>query len=376
MRFFLSDTCVLKWLEMPSVYNVITDELYELDKESFEFLKKCSSERGGCSENREFTDYCLEEGILVANRISGRRPLLVRLARPSLRYLELQITDRCNLKCRHCYIAEKGKHELAPADIEKILQEFEMMQGLRLLITGGEPLMHSSFKDINRMLPPFSFRKVLLTNGIMLKKEILEILNVHEIQISIDGLEGSHDLLRGKGTFRAALEAAENCLAKGFAVSVSTMVHPANLRDFDALEQLFRKMGIREWNVDVPSMAGRMKKNKNLYISPEEGGKYLSYGYGSGIHGGEPGFGCGLHLMAVSADGRGSKCTFYHDMPAGNISDGLAACWKKIAPVRLDALKCDCRYLQQCRGGCRYRAELLDGPHGRDLYKCVMYDII
>ncbi len=376
MRFFLTDSCVLKWLETPSVYNIATDELYELDEESFAFLKICSSESGGYCKDRKFADYCLKEGILATGRISGGRPPLVRSAHPSLRYLELQITDRCNLKCRHCYIGEEGKRELATAEIEKVLREFEMMQGLRLLITGGEPLMHSRFKDINRMLPSFSFRKVLLTNGIIVKKETLETLNVHEIQISIDGLEGSHDLLRGKGTFRAALEAAENCLARGIAVSVSTMVHPADLNDFDALEKLFREMGIREWSVDVPSMTGRMKENKDLYISPEEGGRYLSYGYGSGIHGGEPGFGCGLHLMSVSADGRASKCTFYHDMPAGNIADGLAACWEKIAPVRLDALKCNCRYLQQCRGGCRYRAGLLEGPNGRDLYRCALYDII
>lgn len=376
MSFFLANTCVLKWLETPSVYNIVTDDLYDLDGESFEFLKTCCSRRGGYSENREFTDYCLKEGILVTKAISGRRPLLVQSARPSLRYLELQITDRCNLKCRHCYIGERGKRELALAEIEKVLREFEMVQGLRLLITGGEPLLHSRFKDINRMLPAFSFRKVLLTNGVILKKETLEGLNFHEIQISIDGLEGSHDLLRGRGTFSVTLEAAENCLAKGFAVSVSTMVHPANLNDFDALEKLFREMGIREWSVDVPCSAGRMKHNKDLHLTPEEGGRYLAYGYGSGIHAGEQGFGCGLHLMSVSADGHASKCTFYRDRPAGTVSDGLAACWKKITPVRLDALKCDCRHIEQCRGGCRYRAELLDGQGGRDLYRCGMYDII
>ncbi len=376
MRFFLSDACVLKWLEIPSVYNIYTDELYDLDEESFEFLKTCSSERGGYSENREFTDYCLREGILSAEGIPLRRPPLVKSTSPSLRYLELQITDKCNLKCRHCYIGEKGKRELAPVEIERILHEFEKMQGLRLLITGGEPLLHRRFEEINDMLPAFSFRKVLLTNGVLLEKDILEGLNVHEIQISIDGLEGSHELLRGKGTFGAALEAAENSLEKGFSVSVSTMVHSANLGDFDALEKLFREMGIRDWTVDVPCVAGRMKQNKDLYVSPEKGGRYLTYGYGSGVHEGEPGLGCGPHLMSVSADGRGSKCTFYRDRPAGNVADGLGTCWQKILPVRLDALKCECAYLEQCRGGCRYRAELLDGPLGRDLYRCAMYDII
>ncbi len=376
MRFFLSNACALKWLETPSVYHIGTDELYDLDEESFEFLKGCSSEHGGCSDSRDFTDYCLGEGILLTERMPLMRPPLMKSPRPSLRYLELQITGRCNLRCRHCYIEENGKAELSVHEIKKVLQEFEEMQGLRLLITGGEPLLHSRFAEINEMLPAFSFRKVLFTNGTLLKGEIIEGLNVNEIQISIDGLEGPHDLLRGKGTFHASLDAARNCLAKGFAVSVSTMVHCANLNDFDAMEKLFREMGVKDWTVDVPCAEGRMKRNRELMVSPREGGRYLAYGYGSGIHAGEPGFACGLHLMSVSAKGAASKCTFYSDSPAGSVADGLAACWQRIAPVRLAALRCDCTHLEHCRGGCRYRAEALEGPLGRDLYRCAMYDIM
>ncbi len=376
MRFFLSDSCALKWLETPSVYNIVTDELYDLDDESFEFLKECSSERGGCSDNREFTDYCLEERILVTEGIPGKRPPIVKSLRPSLRYLELQITDKCNLHCRHCYIGEKSNAELSLDLIRKVLKEFEEMQGLRLLITGGEPLLHSRFAEINDMLPSFSFRKVLFTNGALLGGGLIERLNVHEIQISIDGIEDSHDLLRGRGSFRTSTEALRNCLSHGFAVSVSTMVHSANRNDFDAMEKLFREMGVKDWTVDVPCMAGRMKDNMELMVNPAEGGRYLTYGYGGGIHAGAPDFGCGLHLMSVSAKGTASKCTFYSDHPIGSVADGLAACWQRIAPVRLADLRCSCSNLQDCRGGCRYRAEVLEGPRGRDLYRCSMYDIM
>ena len=376
MPFFLSQKCSLKWLETPSVYNIETDELYNLDYESFEFLKACSSDDGGHSDDRKFTEYCIAEGILITEKVSVRRPPLVRSLFPSLRYLELQITDRCNLKCRHCYIDEEMKSELSSDEIKKALCEFEKMQGLRLLITGGEPLLHRQFAEINDMLPMFSFRKVLLTNGTLIKKALLRGLNVHEIQISIDGLEDAHDLLRGKGNFRASLCAIRDCLQEGVDVSVSTMVHRANLHDFDAMEKLFRELGIRDWTVDVPCPAGRMEFNKELQIRPEEGGGLLSYGHGGGIHGGEPGYACGLHLASVSAGGKVSKCTFYSRNPAGSVAEGLDACWQRIIPVRLDTLKCECEHLEVCRGGCRYRAEILEGPLGRDLYRCSLYDIM
>ena len=46
MTYFLARQAILKWLETPSVYDIKKDELYELDDESFEFLKLCASENG------------------------------------------------------------------------------------------------------------------------------------------------------------------------------------------------------------------------------------------------------------------------------------------------------------------------------------------
>jgi len=376
MKYFLAQDVVLKWLEKPSVYHMKNDDLYELDDDSFAFLGKCTSDRGCVTDNSEFIDYCLKEGILTKDKVSLKRPPLIKSPDPSLRYLELQITNNCNLKCRHCFIGDNGSSELSVSQIRNILREFEEMQGLRVLITGGEPLTHSRFKEINDMFPEFFLRKVLFTNGLLLSKKLLEKLNVEEIQVSIDGLENAHDSLRGKGTFRSAIKAVNRAIGSGFEVSISTMVHPGNLEDFDKMERLFKDIGIKDWTVDVPCITGRLQDNSKFQISPQTGGKYLGYGYGEGLHSGALGFACGLHLMAVMADGRVSKCTFYSDSAVGRIKDSLRKCWQSIKPIRLDELKCDCDYIESCRGGCRYRAMLLGDPFGRDLYKCNLYDIM
>jgi radical SAM protein with 4Fe4S-binding SPASM domain len=376
MSYYLANRAVLKWLEIPSVYQIAKDELYELDNASFSFLKKCASSDGCASKNSAFIDYCVEEGLLTTTPGVVRRPALNKQPPvPSLRYLELQITDVCNLRCRHCYIGDTGRSELTPEKVRRILREFEEMQGLRVLITGGEPLVHSKFHEINEMLPDFFMRKVLFTNGLLLKKEELKTLKVEEIQVSLDGLAFAHDKLRGSGTFKQSLKAMEHALDAGFDVSVSTMVHQYNKDDFDELEQLFKKMGIKDWTVDIPCRIGRLKENEELFVSPGESGKYLGYGYGSGLHSSTQGYGCGLHLMAVMADGNIAKCSFYGDQPVGNLDHGLKTAWSKIQPVRLKDLECDCEYLEVCRGGCRYRAELLGGKRGKDLYRCKLYGI-
>ncbi len=376
MRYYLPHRAALKWLEIPSVYQIAKDELYELDSASFDFFKSCATHDGCVSKNSAFVDYCLEEGLLTTTQGAVRRSALKQSPKPSLRYLELQITDACNLRCKHCYIGNAGNNELTVDQVAKILREFEEMQGLRVLITGGEPLLHSKFREIIELLPDLFIRKVLFTNGVLLKKETLKSLTVDEIQVSLDGLEPAHDKIRGSGTFKKSMDAMKHALDAGFDVSVSTMVHKYNRADFDTMEQLFKNMGIKDWTVDIPCLIGRLKENEDVYVSPKESGKYLGYGYGNGLHSSTQGYGCGLHLMAVMADGNIAKCTFYGDQPVGRVDLGLKAAWTNMKPVRLKDLECDCEYLEVCRGGCRYRAELMGGKSNKDLYRCMLYGII
>ncbi len=375
MRYFLAPHCALKELEHPSVYDMRSDELYELDAAGFAFLQRCAEESGCSPEecDREFLEYLLNEGILTDRSVRARRPPIGKSPEPSLRYLEFQITTRCNLRCGHCYTGSHGDIELPLEKIKRALSEFEKMQGLRLLITGGEPLVHRDFAEINGLLPEYAFRKVLFTNGMLLTEDIASSLHVDEIQVSVDGLERGHEALRGKGTFARAMDAIDASQGAGFDVSVSTMVHSQNLNEFDRMEKLFRRMGIKDWSVDVPCAEGNLRNNPLFRLEPDVGGRYLGYGFGEGLHGGGEGFACGLHLACVLADGMIAKCAFYRSAPVGSTEEGLDVCWSRIRPVSLDQLECNCTVRDVCRGGCRYRAELLGNPLGRDLYRCFAY---
>jgi radical SAM protein with 4Fe4S-binding SPASM domain len=375
MKYYLSDKCELKLLEFPSVYNIYEDELYQLDKSAFNLLKKCST--NGCDvTNRDFLSYCLAEGILVEKRVDINRSKILQSPIPSLRYLELQITDKCNLRCKHCYIGKPKNIELSIDNIERLLEEFQDLQGLRLLITGGEPLMHRDFMKFNKILPQYRFRKILFTNGLLLNRSIIKELNVQEIQFSVDGMQKGHETIRGEGTFRKVISRIEDAMSSGFDVAIATMIHRENLDEFNDMERLFKSMGIKDWIVDVPSITGEFEKNKEFSVSPDIAGEYMNYGFGAGLHGGDEGFACGLHLVSVMADGSICKCAFYTNNKIGDISEGLKRNWEKIKPIRLEELECFtlcCKFIDVCRGGCRFRAM---GEFKRDIYKCYSYGII
>jgi sulfatase maturation enzyme AslB (radical SAM superfamily) len=206
----LTPHSVLKNLEEPYLYNIESDELYELNTDAYQFLLKiCRGENPSFrEEDEEFIQFCLSENLIALSETPFKRKLFLNPSPiPSLRYLELQITDRCNLKCRHCYIGESVHQDLSIGQIQKVLEEFEEIQGLRLLLSGGEPLLHPHFWQINDILHNHAFRSVLLSNGTLITKEVAKRLRVHEVQISLDGMKQGHESLRGEGTFEKTMMA-------------------------------------------------------------------------------------------------------------------------------------------------------------------------
>lgn len=364
----LSRDCSIRALDRPYVYNRATDELYELDSESLSFLQNCG--KTGMGDDGVFVEYCLREGILVENDSPTESPAPLTSPIGFLRYLELQLTGRCNLKCRHCYLGDAVARDLPLPLVFASMEEFDAAGGLRLLVSGGEPLLHEDFPAINDRLPDFGFRSVLLTNGTLIDRNIARLLKVQEAQVSLDGMERAHDYIRGYGNFRRAIKAIEHLNDADIAVSVATMVTSINKDDFADMAALMESLGVREWNVDVPVPSGRLIDNDVLMIEPSEAAPYLEYGFGGGFHQGPEGFACGAHLLSVGADGSVAKCGFYLDRPAGNITEGLRSCAQRIEPIRLETINCDCEYKEDCRGGCRYRAAVYSDSLGPDHVRC------
>src|SRR5512136_2526220 len=60
----------------------------------------------------------------------------------------LELTHRCNLSCKHCYIGKSVEDELSLAELRGILDQLAGEGCMYLLLTGGEPLIRKDFFDI------------------------------------------------------------------------------------------------------------------------------------------------------------------------------------------------------------------------------------
>jgi radical SAM protein with 4Fe4S-binding SPASM domain len=376
----LTPQCSLKLIEEPAVYSRDTDELYFVSGEAVPFLEACAAGTAmpPDDESRAFVDYCLAEGILEHCPASSPRTIDLRQSPvPSLRYLLMHVTDSCNLACEHCFQGDPTGmvEELDIETIGGIIDEFESMQGLRLMVSGGEPMLHPDFWSINSMVAGRDIRSILLTNGTLIDEMAAARLAFNEIQVSIDGIGVSHDKLRGPGTFDQAVAAVRELGAAGKQVSLATMIHAGNIDDFEQLEELVHELGVREWSIDQPSPTGRLAARPELLADLREAGPLLNRSFGGAIHEPVPGYACGTHLMAVMADGNIVRCGFYGDKPLGTVTGGLAAAWGALERIPLDELECDCEHLPQCRGGCRFRAAEFGGEFSIDACQCYRYGV-
>jgi radical SAM protein with 4Fe4S-binding SPASM domain len=365
----------LRLLEQPCIYDRRADELYELNLEAMEGLKRC---RGDMTLEQaelepDFARFCLEQGLLELSDQPRPRPLpLCQGPQPSLRYLEAQVTWRCNLACAHCYLGKARPRDMEVADFAALVREFEAMGGLRLLISGGEPLMHPRWDEINAVLAGLPVRKVLLSNGLLLDQKRLARLNCDEVQISLDGLKSGHERLRGPGSFQKAVKAARRVKKVGLKLSIATMAHAANLAEMPGLAELVQELGAQEWGVDAPCLAGRLGDNPALAVTPQEAAGAMGYAFGGTYHGGSGGMACGLHLCTVAADGKVAQCGFYFDAPLGTMQEGLWTCWARRRPLALNQVPAcaACPAAEDCGGGCRFRAPSPDRP---DPVMCALY---
>ncbi len=164
-----------------------------------------------------------------------------------MRYLELHLSHQCNLSCCHCYLGPSRPIALPLPDAVHITRQFSRNGGLRVLISGGEPLVYKDLKTYIARTNGLKIRRVLFTNGTLINTGNISWLNVDEIQFSLDGWVKGHERLRGKGTFERTMQGIHTAKDAGIPISFSTMIHRENLGEFDLMRDFINEMGAIEW---------------------------------------------------------------------------------------------------------------------------------
>lgn len=161
----------------------------------------------------------------------------------------VNITNHCNLSCKHCFIYRDGNPNEAPESIRAEMSDADMLETLAelrdrhglssMLWMGGEPLLKHRLLAAGVKLFP---RNTITTNGTVPLKDFGP--SVHYV-VSLDGPEDLNDALRGEGTFRRVLRNLAG-LPEDFSstVQVQCVVTRRNQDRLEELVEILREIPI------------------------------------------------------------------------------------------------------------------------------------
>jgi len=148
----------------------------------------------------------------------------------NLRTLSLFVTNRCNSKCKTCYIwKQKPKVDLPVKPIKKILDDPITKRSV-IFLTGGEFFLHPEYEEI---LTLFENRKFNIFSNALCKEKLIKAVNEYEIQnlyLSWDGKPDTNKSIRGIDSYNSIIEVIDE-LKNKIQIIVNYTISPWNSFD-------------------------------------------------------------------------------------------------------------------------------------------------
>ncbi|MGD9036936.1 MAG: SynChlorMet cassette radical SAM/SPASM protein ScmF [Syntrophobacterales bacterium] len=200
-----------------------------------------------------------------------------------LNQIYFYLTEGCNLRCRHCWLAPKYQSEgdsngSLDLDLFKSIIEQAKPLGLTSVkLTGGEPLLHPEIKEILEYIRNEDLRLIVETNGVLCTAELAEKLAACKdpfVSVSLDGAEaGTHEWVRGvEGCFGEAIEGLKNLATAGLRPQVIMAIMRRNIEQMEQVVRLAERLGANsvKFNIVQPTARGEKMHESGETLSIEE----------------------------------------------------------------------------------------------------------
>ncbi len=214
-------------------------------------------------------------------------PLLFRLFRDNetrvheLNYLFWECTTRCHFHCRHCGSDCSVLSREKDMPLEDFLRALDTIpkthrpKDFTVVLTGGEPLLRPDIVEAGREINRRGFGWGMVTNGWFYNEEKQRELiaaGMTAVTVSLDGLEASHDWMRGMpGSYKRVLGAID-LFARDPRLNgdVVTCVNKRNLAELPEMYELLKGMGLKQWRLFTIIPIGRAAADPDMHLTDAE----------------------------------------------------------------------------------------------------------
>ncbi len=332
--------------------------------------------------------------------------------------VDVNITNECNLRCKYCYhfgSEDDTGRDLPAGEWLFFFEELGRCGVMEVVMAGGEPFIREDLKEIIQGVVRNRMRFSLLSNGTLITEDVAAFIHAtgrcNQVQVSIDGsMPVTHDSMRGRGSFKKAIEGIRTLQRHGINVEVRVTIHRKNVLDLEGIARLLLdEIGLAEFSTNSAGHMGLCRKNAEMVqLTPAERSLametllQLNEKYGGRIsasagplaearmfRGMEDarrngltelnGRGCltgcsgMMSKIAVRADGVMVPCTQLPMIELGRINrDSLEEVWRRHPELNRLRRRCEiplgnfafcagCEYIRYCTGSCPALAFTLSG---------------
>ncbi len=205
--------------------------------------------------------------------------------RQRIHSLAFELTDRCNLRCAHCYNASRPAEDASHAGswgsltaLESLLDAIELGH---LTLTGGEPLLSPILTAAAAIARSHGVPVCVVTNGTLLHEHMaarLAACGVLRVQVSLHGPDASrHDAATGVRSFDASIRAVRRLVSCGIAVTGCMVLTHRNAKVVGATLEVWGAIGVDRVALNRFSPAGDSSKHA-LQLLPTIPDLHVAFG--------------------------------------------------------------------------------------------------
>ena len=336
-------------------------------------------------------------------------------------YAVWEITLKCNLACQHCgsRAGHARSEELSTEEALNLVRQLAEVGITEVTLIGGEAFLRPDWLEIAKAITEAGMLCGMTTGGFGISLDTarrMKEAGIKVVSVSVDGLEETHDRLRGKqGSWQWAFKTMSHLQEVGIPFGCNTQINRLSAPEFPLIYERIRDAGIFAWQIQLTVPMGNAADSSNILLQPYElldlypmiarvvkrarqEGVKVQPGNNIGYYGpyerlirGEgdawkfwQGCTAGLSALGIEADGSIKGCP---SLPTsaytgGNIRDhSLRTIIEEREELRFnlgaDTAKgtehlwgfCKtCEFAELCRGGCTWTAHVFFNKRGNNPY--------
>jgi Y-X(10)_GDL-associated radical SAM protein len=339
----------------------------------------------------------------------------LRACRPV--YAVWEITLKCDLACGHCgsRAGRARTDELTTEECFDVVRQLARLGTREVTIIGGEAYLRPDWVDLIKAIKDHGMEPTMTTGGRNLTDERVRAAakaGLVGASVSVDGMEATHDKIRGfHGSWRAALSAVKRLKDAGVTVGCNTQINALSWEQLPEVMDTIIDAGATYWQTQLTVAMGNAVDHDELLLQPYQllemypllaelyvrgldRGLLMVPGNNIGYFGpyehlwrGGPnrtghwvGCNAGQNTMGLEADGTIKGCPSLptRGYTGGNIRDrSLEDIWVNAPELNFTRDRTvkdlwgrcgSCYYADVCRGGCSWTTTVLLGRPGNNPY--------